>query len=140
MTYLNSVTSLVWMTLIHWALLVPVTIPVTLAGLWLVFKRRSRDQAPLPVSVWIPAALVVTTLTWAAAFVQSPSGRWDGWKWPALFGVFAVLIALLLAVKLWRTTHDQRVAGLSLLQIWILVVTAWVAGAAVSPGSGLGAL
>ncbi len=113
---------------------------MTIGGLWLLFKGNARDRPPLPASVWIPSALVVATYAWAGAFVQPPDGKWDGWRWPGLFGVVAVLIALLLADVLWRTTRYRRVAGASLLQIWILVVTAWVAGAAVSPGSRLGAL
>ncbi|MCA9739012.1 MAG: hypothetical protein R3E98_17980 [Gemmatimonadota bacterium] len=50
------------------------------------------------------------------------------------------MIALPLAVERWRTTRDRRVIGASLVQIWLLIVSAWVAAAAVSPGSGLGAL
>ena len=139
-TYLSSLTGLLWMVLVHWVLLVPITLPVTVVGLWLLLKRNGHHRPALPPAVWIPSALVITTLAWAAAFVQPPDGTWSGWQWPGLFGVVALLIALRLSIGLWRTTGDRRVAGLSLLQVWLLVVTAWVAGAAVSPGSGLGAL
>ena len=141
MTFPNSMLGLLWMTVLHCVLLFPITIPVTVTGAWWLFKKRAPGQPPLPLTVWIPSALVVATLAWAAAFAQSPAGVWAGWRWPGLFGVVAVMCAVLVAAMLWRRANrDRRVAGASVVQIWILVVAAWVAAAAVSPGSGLGAL
>ena len=113
MQYLYGAIGLAWMTIVFCGFCFPITIPILLVFRWLMWIRPSTKTR----------------------------GPWDGYRWPATvaLGLFAICCAV--AWRTWRRSgRDSRVMGLLVVQLWFGVIALWVVAAAVSPGSGLGAL
>ena len=142
MQYLYGAIGLAWMTIVFCGFCFPITIPILLVFRWLMWIRPStKTRGPIPKSVMIPIVLIAVMLIWGAIFSGSPRGPWDGYRWPATvaLGLFAICWAV--AWRIWRRSgRNSRVMGLLVVQLWFGVIALWVVAAAVSPGSGLGAL
>ena len=142
MQFLGGVIGMLWATIVSSILLFPITVPVLLIFPWLMWMGPSAKRTDaVPRSVWFPVVGIVLLLVWGTAFGVSQKAPWHGWAWPAAVGVGIYVSCCVLAWRVWRQSgRDRRVTGLLLVELWFGGVATWVVAAAVSPGSGLGAL